>query len=96
MSNVQCPKSKIEGRTLDFGLGTLDLSECPNVQSQKIEGRTLDFGPWTLDYSSGSSGIVTCIPRVDGKQLITWTRSMRFSSDSGACQSFTQKVRVGP
>src|SRR6185369_5278199 len=35
-------------------------------------------------------------PRVDGRQLITCARSIFVSSLPAACQSFTQKVRVGP
>src|SRR6185369_13531345 len=49
-----------------------------------------------MSYSSSGDSTMTCTPRVEGRQLITCARSIFVSSLPAACQSFTQKVRVGP
>ena len=59
----------------------------------KQRRESLERGLWI--YSSGDS-TRTCMPRVEGKQLMIWARSIFRMSLPAACQSFTQKVRVSP
>ena len=40
--------------------------------------------------------MTTVVPRVDGRQLITWARSIFVRSVPAVCHNFTQKVRVSP
>ena len=40
--------------------------------------------------------MMTFVPRVDGRQLMIWARSIFVSSVPAVCQSFTQNVRVSP
>ena len=49
-----------------------------------------------VSYQLDSSPIITFVPRVDGRQLITCTRSILVSSEPAVCQSLTQNVRVWP
>jgi len=39
---------------------------------------------------------MTFVPRVNGKQLMIWARSILVNSVPAVCHNFTQKVRVAP